>query len=185
MKMTIVFLLLVFIAVFQLWWLKRSYASKLFVNTVNILCAVTIIFSSAVLFYPYYKNMTKPQDEKWTNKESMVSESDIIILMRVNELLENEDHWDRNRDRHCLIWEKKSLFCAIALAQKEIEGEYRHGSVPIQQVRFIIDKLHKKRWKIHPVMEFNNHKNTTFADVKKVLAESIIRIEQRLAEQHN
>lgn len=181
--MSLAFLLLMFIAVFQLWWVKNNHFKKSLVNRVNIFCALSIIFSAVLLFYPHYKSLTKPQDEKWSNKKTPVSENDIKVLKRVNEFLNSDEHWDKNRDRHCLVWEKKSLFCAIALAQKEVDGKYRHGSVPIQHIRFTIDGQYPERWKIHPIMEFNNHKETTFIDVKNVISATILRIEKRLKEQ--
>lgn len=124
--------------------------------------------------------MTKPEGEKWTNKESVVSEIDLTVLKRAKTYLENEQFWERSKDRYCLHWEKKSLFCAIALAQKEIDGQYKHGSVPLQHIRFQIDEQYPERWKIHPIMEFNNHSETDFQDVKNLLDETIIQLEKRL-----
>ena len=139
-----------------------------------------IILAAGYLFYPHFKNLTKPAPNAWTKRESPVSEKDVQILKRAASFLETEETWDQNYDRYCLIWIKKSLFCAIALAQKEIDGKYIHGSTSIQHVRYIIDDEYKSRWKYHPIMEFNNHPDTTFEEVKKLLSGAIIRIERKL-----
>ena len=149
-------------------------------SSVHVMILIFSLLFASFLFYPHFKNITKTSPQAWTKKESPVFEQDIIVLRRASEFLNEENNWDKNKDRHCLIWEKKSLFCAIALAQKEINGVYIHGSTSIQQVRYIIDEIYEDRWSVHPIMEFNNHSETSFADVENTLRLAIQRIEARL-----
>ncbi|MGS2724271.1 hypothetical protein ACVBEJ_11040 [Porticoccus sp. GXU_MW_L64] len=171
---------IVFLAIFRQFWKITSLYSIKIDKLVNILCMVGIILAAGYLFYPHFKNLTRENPEAWTKRESPVSEKDVIILKRAAFYLEKKENWDRSYDRFCLLWVKKSLFCAIALAQKEVDGKYIHGSTSIQHVRYVIDDNYKSRWKYHPIMEFNNHPDTTYEEVKFIINEAIKNIEERL-----
>jgi len=179
----IAFLGIILTVILQLLLPKISIMDKRYNNKINVLFALSIVFFAGYLFYPHFKNLTKPTSNAWTKKESPVSQKDIKILKRASKFLSDESSWDKNYDRYCLIWVKKSLFCAIALAQKEVDGKYIHGSTSIQNIRFIIDDKYPERWKYHPIMEFNNHPKTTFTEVQQLLADAIVRIKDKLEAQ--
>lgn len=145
----------------------------------QILLLCIVLFSAGFLYWPHLKYLIRYKNN-WEKNNNLVTKQDIKVLRYADSLLANENNWDQNDDRHCLIWAKKSLFCAVALAQKELAGGYSHRSVPVEEIRFIIEEQYPKRWSEHPIMDFNNHKETTFYQVKGVIALAIKRMELRL-----
>ncbi|TQV74598.1 hypothetical protein FLL45_06440 [Aliikangiella marina] len=141
--------------------------------------AVLASLGAVFLYWPHFRYLVSAKPH-WLSDENPVNAEDIKVLERALKLLEAPENWDQNDDRHCLIWEKKSLFCAIALAQKEVIGHYSHRSIPAQEVRFTIERNYPKRWDKHPIMDFNNHQATTFDEIQNVLSDTIQRLEQRL-----
>ena len=120
------------------------------------------------------KILTPKQKHSLGNDRSTaVSPVDIAILQRVVELLSNENMWEKNDDRICILQGKMSLFCAIAAASVELTGQYAHWGNPVRVVRKMIMTSYPKRWHIHPIMDFNNHPETKFGDVRKILEMSL------------
>lgn len=119
-------------------------------------------------FKPDYMNRSRP-----------VQEEDIKILDNAISRLGNSDQWNRKDDRFCFCGEKWSLFCALAKASIEVTGEYDHRRVAMQEVRFAINDKFRDRWEKHQLMDFNNHVDTTFEDLRAVLLETKSRLESR------
>ena len=103
--------------------------------------------------------------------------------------------WNRHDDRVCDDDEasgKRSLFCALQKADREILGEYQHRNVALQKVRFAIQDATRdrqtemairalRRFSLpHRLMDFNNLPETRFEDVKQVLRVASERIAARL-----
>ena len=103
--------------------------------------------------------------------------------------------WNRHDDRVCDDDEasgKRSLFCALQKADREILGEYQHRNVALQEVRFVIQDATRdrqtemviralRRFSLpHRLMDFNNLPETRFEDVKQVLRVASERIAARL-----
>jgi len=128
------------------------------------------------LFKPYY-----------LDRDRIVEDEDIQILAIALDLLADENQWNRKDDRLCFYEEKWSLFCALAKASTEVNvnAEYRHRRVALQEVRFTIDDNFADRWRVHKLMEFNNHSDTSFKDIRQVLLESKKRLEARYKLQNN
>lgn len=159
------------------WTVDGLAKSPVFVLGYFTLASIAVSF----LYWPHFRYLIS-RKPKWMKQDNPVTEQDLEVLHHAKSLLKNDDNWDQNDDRHCLIWERKSLFCAIALAQKEVTGQYDHRSIPAQEIRFTIEAQFPGRWDKHPIMDFNNHKDTTFAEIQNVLQDTIGRLESRLSQ---
>ena len=110
---------------------------------------------------------------------------DVQILKGANDILSSESVWSKEDDRKCqddIESNKYSLFCALYKASVDIAGEYDHRKSGLQQVRWIIDDQYKERLAGHRLMDFNNHVNTTFDEIKNLLQESTLITEQKVNE---
>ena len=110
---------------------------------------------------------------------------DIQIVVRANEILSDDSKWSKADDRKCLddIDAKKySLFCELYKASLDIVGEYNHRKPGLQQVRWIIGDKYRNRLDNHRLMNFNNHPDTTFDEIKSLLAESLKIIIEKIRE---
>ena len=100
-------------------------------------------------------------------------------MQRANEILSDESKWNSDDNRVCNEDDTKwSLFCALKKATIETLGEYDHRRVALMEVRWIIQQLMEGEECEHRLMDFNNTRK--FEDVKKVLDESIRKIQNRL-----
>jgi hypothetical protein len=75
---------------------------------------------------------------------------------------------------------KFSLFCSLYKASFDIAGEYIHRRSAMQIIRFTLKKYENGRVKEHRLMDWNNHPDTTFEEVKKVLKESMEEVKRQL-----
>jgi len=129
------------------------------------------------------------------SREQPVTEDDLRILRRADALLRDASLWNRHDDRVCDDDEasgKRSLFCALQKADKEILGNYQHRNVALQEVRFAIQDATRdrqtemviralRRFSLpHRLMDFNNLPETRFEDVKQLLRVAIERVSARL-----
>ena len=73
-----------------------------------------------------------------------------------------------------------SLYCALYKASIEIAGEYVHRRAALQVVRFTLEKHDNGRVKNHRLMDWNNHPDTSFAELKKVLQEVLQIVQKQL-----
>ena len=121
---------------------------------------------------------------EYEKRDRPVSEQDLRILVRADELLEEESSWNRADDRECGDDEasgKRSLFCALQAASVEVLGSYDHRRVALQEVRFAIEQVTQGREFEHRLRDFNNLPQTTFADLHQVLKIARDRVAARLA----
>jgi uncharacterized protein with WD repeat len=108
---------------------------------------------------------------------------DVQILKRANDILSSESVWSKEDDRKCqddIDSNKYSLFCALYKASIDIVGEYDHRKPALQQVRWMIDDQYKERLAGHRLMDFNNHSNTNFDEIKELLQESTLITQQKI-----
>ena len=117
----------------------------------------------------------------YEKRDISVSDVDLLILRKADELLSSERQWDKSSVRKCSESYRLSLYCALEKASIEIMGKYVHRQAGLQEVRFIIDDKYKARWKVHRLADFNAHSDTAFLDVKLVLKEAIISVEGKLS----
>jgi hypothetical protein len=127
------------------------------------------------------------------SRNQPVTADDLRILRRADALLGDASVWNRHDDRVCDDDEtggRRSLFCALQRADREILGEYQHRNVALQEVRFAIQDATRDRHMTiralrrfslpHRLMDFNNLPETRFEDVKQVLRVASERIAARL-----
>lgn len=115
--------------------------------------------------------------EKWRLEARPSSEQDVRIIEIALQFLGNEDSWQHYDDRLCVATSKKqSLFCTLAIASMKISGKYEHRGAAIHEIRRTIEERFPNRWSEHPIMDFNNHPETTFVDIQQVLNSSLERI---------
>jgi hypothetical protein len=101
---------------------------------------------------------------------------DLEILQKADSILSDKKKWNKLDDRECdddIANEKYSLFCSLYKASIDITGEYKHRRSSMQLVRFTLEKYENGRVINHRLMDWNNHPDTTFEEIKKVLKESI------------
>ncbi len=110
------------------------------------------------------------------NRNLVFDSTDLKIVQRANLILSDSLKWNKQDDRKCdddIATGKYSLFCCLYKASMEIAGEYIHRRPAIEVVRFTVERYENGRVREHRLMDWNNHAATTFAEVKKVLNESI------------
>jgi len=117
------------------------------------------------------------------NRSLIFDSTDLKIIQRADFILSDSLKWNKQDDRECVDDIKSgyySLYCALYKASIDIAGEYIHRRPAMQIVRFTLEKYDNGRVKEHRLMDWNNHPNTTFSEVKKVLRESIDTVKQQL-----
>ena len=121
-----------------------------------------------------------------TNKEnrSLVFDSvDLQIVQRADSILSDSSKWNKDDDRKCeddITNKNYSLYCVLYKSSIDVTGEYIHRRPAMQITRFTLEKYENGRVLNHRLMDWNNHPDTTFDEVKKVLKESISEIQKSL-----
>ncbi len=124
-----------------------------------------------------------PTSAELERRDQPVTNDDLRILQRADELLKNESVWNRKDDRECTDDEatgKRSLFCALQKACIDVLGAYDHRRVALQEVRFAVEDATRGQDFEHRLRDFNNLPTTQLADIKKVLQVATDRVKLRL-----
>jgi hypothetical protein len=122
--------------------------------------------------------------EELERRDQPVTDEDLRILVRANQILSSSAVWNRHDTRECHDTDKTwSLFCALEKASREVLKEYRHREVALQEVRFAIEDVTDGREFEHRLRDYNNLPDTQLADVKRVLTIATHRVRVRLDEQ--
>jgi len=109
-----------------------------------------------------------------------VSLVDLKILRKADALLKDEAAWRKDAVRVCTESATLNLYCALERASIEVTGTYEHRRPALQEVRFVIDDRYKHRWRVHRLADFNAHPDTTFRDLKWVIAVAIENVSRKL-----
>jgi hypothetical protein len=123
---------------------------------------------------------TSPELER---RDQPVTNDDLRILLKAEELLKNESVWNRKDDRECDDDEatgKRSLFCALQKACIDVLGAYDHRRVALQEVRFAVEAATRGQDFEHRLRDFNNLPTTQLTDVQRVLRLATDRVKSRL-----
>jgi len=121
--------------------------------------------------------------ENEENRNLVFDSVDLKIIKRADAILSDSLKWNKKDDRECaddIATGNYSLYCALYKASIDITGEYVHRRPAMQIVRFTLEKYDSGRVKNHRLMDWNNHPDTTFKEVKKVLKESIESVMKQL-----
>ena len=138
----------------------------------------TIIFISIFLISLATVGQTTEE-----NRNLVFDSLDLKIIQRADSILSEPSKWNKQDDRECnddIANGKYSLFCLLYKASIDITGVYVHRRSGMQIVRFTVEKYENGRVKEHRLMDWNNHPDTSFEEVKKVLRESIEAVKQQL-----
>lgn len=119
----------------------------------------------------------KPEYEE---RNIAVSQIDLDILLKADALLKDETFWRKDAVRICSELSKLDLYCALERASVEVTGKYVHRQPALQEVRFVIDDYYKNRWSAHRLADFNAHPDTSFNDVKQVIAKATESVKNKL-----
>lgn len=125
----------------------------------------------------------KTGDTTEENRNLLFDSTDLKIIQRADSILSDSSKWNKQDDRECeddIANKKYSFYCALYKASVDIAGEYIHRRPAMQIVRFTLEKYENGRVKEHRLMDWNNHPDTKFEEVKKVLKESIDAVKQKL-----
>lgn len=139
---------------------------------------VIIVF----LLIVYTSQLTYGQGNK-ENRDLIFDSTDLKIIQRADDLLSDQSKWSKDDDRECeddMAEGKYSLFCALFKASIDVTGEYVHRRPAMQIVRFTLENYGIDRAEHHRLMDWNNHPETTFREVKQVLKESIKEVKRQL-----
>src|ERR1019366_253595 len=80
-----------------------------------------------------------------SNARPPVTKNDLVIVRRVDEILDSETKWNRADTRVCPDTAKTfSLYCALEKASKEVDT-FEHRSAVMQETRFVIDEIAPNR----------------------------------------
>lgn len=110
--------------------------------------------------------------------------AEIEIAKRARQMLDSETKWDRHSTQECPADAKVfGLYCALVKAAMEINGVFDDDGAAITEARHAIRdtapnaKIYKAR-----LVDFNNDRATTLADVQKLLQLVEDRLQKQLAE---
>jgi hypothetical protein len=102
---------------------------------------------------------------------------DRAIIERASKILSDERVWDRADDRKCAPDDKTwSIYCAMERASREVTGGFHHRRPALEAVRQIVDARSAGRNYSHRLMDYNNDKTTTLADVQSLFKEALARM---------
>lgn len=105
----------------------------------------------------------------------LASDRDVQILETVLGRIDADWVWDRADDRDCQndAPQASSLFCLMEASIQQHTGEYRHRQPALEVLRGVIREGWPERLSGHPVMDFNNHPDTTREDIRETLARAL------------
>jgi hypothetical protein len=105
---------------------------------------------------------------------------DRTIIVQAAAILSNASVWNRADNRKCpaaaTTW---SIYCAMEKATDAVTGGVDHRRPAMEVVREIVDDRSAGRNYDHRLMELNNDRRTTLADVASLFAEALKRMDDR------
>ena len=102
---------------------------------------------------------------------------DAEIVRHADALLSSAAVWNRADNRQCpataTTW---SIYCAMARATIEVTCGFHHRRPAMELVRVIIEARSAGRNYEHRLMDYNNDRTTTLADVHAIFSEALSRM---------
>jgi hypothetical protein len=113
-----------------------------------------------------------------------VTQSDLQIVRRAQEIVNAPSKWNRSDTRTCPTDAKTfSIYCALEEATNEVSGKFEHRGAAMQEARFVVEEMAPGRNYHHRLMDYNNDPATTFADLQEFFHRLETRLALRLKEQ--
>jgi hypothetical protein len=104
------------------------------------------------------------------NRQLPPTPDDIAIVRRAIALIPSKDVWNKEDNRQCPPGQTKvSLFCAMMQATTEISGGVHYRQPAMQAVREVLNEVGGDRVKLHRIMDYNNHPDTTLDEIHALL----------------
>jgi hypothetical protein len=115
------------------------------------------------------------------NRQLPPTRDDITIINRAIALLPNDAVWNKQDDRNCPANPTRwSLFCAMMQATTEVSGGVHYRQPAMQAVREVLNEVGGNRVKLHRIMDYNNHPDTTLKEIHDLLKTAQTKLEARL-----
>jgi hypothetical protein len=112
-----------------------------------------------------------------TRRQVRPTADDLAIIERAITLLPDNERWNKNDNRQCSQGATKlSLFCALMQASTEISGGVHYRQPAMQAVREELNLVDAQRIKTHRIMDYNNHPDTTLAEVHALMRRAKARV---------
>jgi hypothetical protein len=114
------------------------------------------------------------------NKQLPPTADDIKIIQRAITLVSEVKVWNKEDNRVCPPNPQKwSVFCALMQATEEVSGSIHYRQPALQAVREVVNEVGGTRVGKHRLMDYNNHADTTLADIHSLLRTAQTRLEKR------
>jgi hypothetical protein len=108
------------------------------------------------------------------------TQDDIRIIQRAIALIPSRDVWNKADNRQCPPGQTKvSLFCAMMQATTEISGGVHYRQPAMQAVREVLNEVGGTRVKLHRIMDYNNHPDTTLDEIHALLRRAEAKLKAR------
>jgi hypothetical protein len=115
------------------------------------------------------------------DKQLPPTSDDIRIIQRAMALISDPVVWNKEDNRTCPSNPQKwSVFCALTQATAEISGGVHYPQPALQMVREVLNEVGGNRLGKHRLMDYNNHPDTTLAEIHSLLDTAQMRLQQRL-----
>ncbi|MBO5658470.1 MAG: hypothetical protein J6S08_03435 [Duodenibacillus sp.] len=105
------------------------------------------------------------------SRQTPPTDADLLIVREAKRLLAKESDWNRRCTRKCSNEDKTySIFCAMMKAQENVlgKGNVHYRQPAMQAFRETLNTMGKGRFDKHRLMDWNNHPDTTFAEVREL-----------------
>lgn len=105
-------------------------------------------------------------------------QSDLEIIRQAKVYLCRSECWTKNYNEHCISGEKYTLYCALALSEKEIRGTYcdnsAYNQILVGQIKKLYPDFTDKKGRLikcneQLIMTFNNEPGIGYKDVLNIL----------------
>jgi very-short-patch-repair endonuclease len=114
------------------------------------------------------------------NRQLPPTADDLKIIERALALIPNKDVWNKEDNRQCPTGQTKvSLFCAMMQATTEVSGGVHYRQPAMQAVREVLNEVGGDRVKLHRIMDYNNHPDTTLEEIHALLRRAEAKLKAR------
>jgi hypothetical protein len=114
------------------------------------------------------------------NRQLPPTQDDIQIIQRALALIPSREAWNKEDNRQCPPGQAKlSLFCAMMQATTEVSGGVHYRQPAMQAVREVLNEVGVGRFKLHRIMDYNNHPDTTLEEIHALLNKAKAKLEAR------
>jgi hypothetical protein len=114
------------------------------------------------------------------NRQLPPTQDDIRIIQRAIALIPSREAWNKEDTRQCPTGQTRiSLFCAMMQATTEVSGGVHYRQPAMQAVREALNEVGVGRFKLHRIMDYNNHPDTTLEEIHALLRNAEARLLKR------